>query len=689
MKIMTSPLPSWGEIFGGKTETEEYWKDVIWTKRSGVSIRLIAEETRGVMNSQSVNILIPNFFCGQTERDFDIDGVHVIHYPVTKTLDPDWNIIKNDFKDTRVDIFLFVHYFGVFHDPNRAKIFCKQHKAILIEDAAHCLYPYQKIGRAGDFVIFSSHKLLPTPDGAIIVVNHEAGEKAADVASNITARIKQSPSNSAMLIWRAKKAIQRIIKINKPYKYYRGVHYYPNENRNKPGNLAKSDDICISGYSRRIVQGYSYERLKQIAYIRRENYDLLKCFLREIDSNIEPFIPDDCECPYLAVFSLLKVEKKEQVIKRIIDTGIPVMFWPELPLSIKGEPDSEIAKKLSKDLITLPVHQDINPCTLVNHMPVFASASNKHVSIEKIETEEKKRWDDLYNRIRVTNITQHWSYGDVKSRADGWNTERMIISQNGRDIGILQLLSKKLFGRCLVYRVNKGPIFIFDENNIDLELAVMKQLWKKLSHPSVFFYVPFSFMSAENFIKTVKCGWKNWDIYGFPTGIVDLDKSEDEIRKSLNSKWRNQLKTSEKYEHIIKTDAFRFPDMLKFYEKEQKDKEFKGVSTLMLKAMNEHEESPLRYFYVEDGDGKLMAYDIFYKHGQTSTYYIGWNSEKGRKQYLNNFLLYHAAILLKEEGVKTLDLGGIEYIHTEEVAKFKDGMMPTHFRQMGEFIKIG
>ena len=38
--------------------------------------------------------------------------------------------------------------------------------------------------------------------------------------------------------------------------------------------------------------------------------------------------------------------------------------------------------------------------------------------------------------------------------------------------------------------------------------------------------------------------------------------------------------------------------------------------------------------------------------------------------------------------VKKLDLGGIEYIHTESIAKFKDGMKPMHFRQIGEFVRI-
>ena len=97
---------------------------------------------------------------------------------------------------------------------------------------------------------------------------------------------------------------------------------------------------------------------------------------------------------------------------------------------------------------------------------------------------------------------------------------------------------------------------------------------------------------------------------------------------------------------------------------------------------------PLRFFYVKNKLGEVIAFDIFYRHEKAATYYIGWNNEEGRKACLNNLLLYHAAIELKKEGVEILDLGGIEYIHTESIAKFKDGMNPKHFRQMGEFVKI-
>jgi hypothetical protein len=43
-------------------------------------------------------------------------------------------------------------------------------RAWLIEDAVHALRPVRGIGASGDFVLYSPHKHLPIPDGAVLVV---------------------------------------------------------------------------------------------------------------------------------------------------------------------------------------------------------------------------------------------------------------------------------------------------------------------------------------------------------------------------------------------------------------------------------------------------------------------------------------------------------------------------------------
>lgn len=127
--------------------------------------------------------------------------------------------------------------------------------------------------------------------------------------------------------------------------------------------------------------------------------------------------------------------------------------------------------------------------------------------------------------------------------------------------------------------------------------------------------------------------------------------------------------------------------MLEIYQQDQESKRFDGVEDHLIRTMFTLEDVPVRVFYVTDESNNIMAFDIFYQHINTATYYIGWNSVEGRALCLNNLLLYTAAETFLQEGLSYLDLGGIEPIYTEKIAKFKDGMKPKKYRHMGEFLK--
>lgn len=93
-------------------------------------------------------------------------------------------------------------------------------------------------------------------------------------------------------------------------------------------------------------------------------------------------------------------------------------------------------------------------------------------------------------------------------------------------------------------------------------------------------------------------------------------------------------------------------------------------------------------FYIINDTDEIIAFDIFYSTDNFGLYFVGWNDEEGRKMYANNLLLYHAVCKFKARGARWLDLGGIDYIDTEENARFKDGMRPRHIRLAGEFIRF-
>ena len=685
--MLTSPLPSWRQIFFPKRCQEQgYWKNALWTTKSGVSIKLIIQAYSNVYKKRIVKIWIPDFFCAETEEEFKEKDVYIIRYPITEHMEPNWGIIKNKFSEIDLDIFLFVHYFGKYCDINPAWTYCNNRNAILIEDCAHVLYKYGKIGQKGDFVIFSPHKILPIPDGGIILHNDSKVKPISEIWNQLNILISSGKrfELSSVLKWKVKKIIQKLIKINKPINYEYKEHYLTK-------NYKPEKSIRISNYSYKVLQGYTYEDYKKIAFIRNINTQLTSYIISERT----PMIPIDSlnknECPFLCAFSLNNTLHNKDIINSIRKAGINILYWPSLSTQISNQPYSDIARQLSKQSLFISIHQDIRPDKIARAMSCeLSKKNNKQLSIDKIgnTNKDKSRWESVLKKAELSNITQDWQYGEAKQKAEKWKVNRYVIKSNNTDIGIVQILCKCFFGVTIACRINKGPIFINNEQFIENELYAVDLI--KKCYPFVpFFYVPYSPMHPNDFWKVTNMGWKNWNIFGFPSGVVDLTKDIDEIRASLNSKWRNQLKNAERFQYHILTDSHRFEEMCSLYENEQHEKKFTGVSKSLLKEMAVLQPSPLRFFYIENEEHQLVAFDIFYKHTNAATYYIGWNSEEGRKNYANNLLLYYAALSLKESGARRLDLGGIEYIYTESIAKFKDGMKPKHYRQMGEFYKIG
>ena len=678
-KISSALTPTWKQLFGihpGKNGG--YWKNVLWASRTSVSLRLIFESYQMVKGKKDVYLWLPEYFCGETIVDFMVDGLHLVNYPITDTFAPDWSAIKAI--DSPIDMFLHVHFFGEYIDINKAREFCNQKEAILIEDCAHALYDYGKLGKKGDFSLFSPHKLLPVLDGGIIKYN-DSNAVVAQIVELLATRLMGCERNFVgALGWKLKKAIQKLFKISRKAELHYASHILDRAPK-------RETQEKISTCSQQLINGYSYEDLKTVAYTRRENKCFVDAIIAEIAPDVIPLTTEQNECPLFAVYSLRQAACPEEVIKQIMDVGLSVSFWPSL-YSKAGKLSSDTLE-LSKNLIVIPVPQTLHLSKLAEKLPHDKKICPDGISVTRLEdtADDKRKWEDVLRKCRFTNVTQDWVYAIAKAKAQNWHINRYMIHKSGESIGAVQVLYKKIGMWKCVARVNRGPLYIAGMQSIDHEVAAIETIRKSDFKRSAFLYVPFSFMNPENFSYMVHQNWINWDRYGFPSGVVSLNKSKEDLLSSLDSKWRNQLKKALKYNLTVYTDDKRYEEMLSIYKQDQKSKGFSGVEDRLIRTMFRLKDTPLRTFYVVDKNDKLLAFDIFYQHINTATYYIGWNSVEGRSMCLNNLLLYTAAETFLSDGLSYLDLGGIAPIHTENIAKFKDGMKPEKYQHMGEFLK--
>ncbi len=173
------------------------------------------------------------------------------------------------------------------------------------------------------------------------------------------------------------------------------------------------------------------------------------------------------------------------------------------------------------------------------------------------------------------------------------------------------------------------------------------------------------------------------------SSFVDFSLSLEELRKNLNSKWRNQLKKSESYNIKIKigNESKSFEWLLSNYRELMKKNKFQGPSPKLYQYIFDNFKSNLLLFQAFK-DNTPIAGQMFFLHGNTSTYLVGYNSNSGRENYAHNFLIWNAISYLKKSNYKFLDLGGIDNLNTPGIAKFKNGVNGENFGLIGDWISI-
>jgi dTDP-4-amino-4,6-dideoxygalactose transaminase len=105
-----------------------------------------------------------------------LTGVSVGFYRMTRTLEIDMADLESKLKRPDVKVLVLIHYFG-FPDKNAmlAAELAGRRGILVLEDEAHAMYSDWVggcCGRWGDFCILSLHKMLPSRDGGLLVINH-------------------------------------------------------------------------------------------------------------------------------------------------------------------------------------------------------------------------------------------------------------------------------------------------------------------------------------------------------------------------------------------------------------------------------------------------------------------------------------------------------------------------------------
>lgn len=284
---------------------------------------------------------------------------------------------------------------------------------------------------------------------------------------------------------------------------------------------------------------------------------------------------------------------------------------------------------------------------------------------------DRKCWDELHLTAGGA-LQQDWAAGEALKGLGS----RILRAKLSDERGVLALaqFTVRRFGVLTVALCTRGPVWTRALSGA--EKAAAYRALKRAAPapwPRLMLFTPDE-TCAENIGVDRLCR----AMTGYATAVLDLTQDEDALRRAQKPKWRNRLVSSEKAGLSVvrggaKPSAYRW-----LVEQESAQRERRGYRSLppgFVEAFQAAKPKAANSVLTLRADigRQACAAMLFLVHGQAATYHLGWSNEEGRRHGAHNLLLWRAMCALKGDGVRSLDLGGLDTGAGAGLARFKIG----------------
>jgi lipid II:glycine glycyltransferase (peptidoglycan interpeptide bridge formation enzyme) len=328
------------------------------------------------------------------------------------------------------------------------------------------------------------------------------------------------------------------------------------------------------------------------------------------------------------------------------------------------------------------------------------SMSNPVWQVE-VDRTTPAEWSTMLELFDDANIYQTYAYGEV--RWGGKNLSHLVLKADGEVFGIAQLRIVRptplKFGMAYL---RWGPLCERRGKTLNPEVfAVMARalLDEYVRKRQLFLRVLPNAFAGSPRAEAIQCAFSSFtreELTGenaYRTFVLDLRPSLDELRSGLDKKWRNQLTRSEKNNLKVVagegTDEYRA--FCQMYSQMRERKAFETTVDAdefgrIQEALPESQR--MRILLCED-KGVPVAGLVASAIGNSAIYLLGATSDEG----LNSkgaYLLHWTLIRwLKECGVESYDLGGIDPEANHGVYHFKRGFSGADVYQINPLMESG
>ncbi|MDQ3927848.1 MAG: DegT/DnrJ/EryC1/StrS family aminotransferase, partial [Chloroflexota bacterium] len=307
-------------------------------------------------------VVVPAYHHGVEIETLLAAGVKPVFYPVGRK----WDVNLADVEaligpGTRA--LYIIHYAGFPGPAGQMRALADHYNLPLIEDCALSLLSSDgnsPLGSTGDVAFYSIYKMLPVPNGGLMVLNGDMAKRAAEVAPTVVPPFTSTLSHilSSLLQnvesrgGRAGRLVrQGVRRLGRRTVEKAGIERVTTGSDHfNPGDVG----LGMSGSSHNVLAA---QDMRRIVEVRRRNYHYLLRQLRDVAPPLMPRLGDGV-CP---LFYPMIVRDKELIGRKLEAVGIEAIdFWHYFHPSCdpKQFPD---AAWLREHVLEVPCHQDLTP----------------------------------------------------------------------------------------------------------------------------------------------------------------------------------------------------------------------------------------------------------------------------------------------------------------------------------------
>ena len=312
----------------------------------------------------------------------------------------------------------------------------------------------------------------------------------------------------------------------------------------------------------------------------------------------------------------------------------------------------------------------------------------------QIDDITQTQWQDCAGNFADYSIYQTWAYQQQRAQSEGLQLSRFIIKdgQQAVSMGHVRIMQVKPLFK--IGYLQWGPLVRRRDSGILCNaeaLRILREayLGKKTNVLRVVPNIVNDALGLEVSQMMQAAGFKHiQDVKPYRTISLPLEKSEEELRKNLDSRWRNKLNKAAKANLEIRygTNGEYFSAFASLYKQLSDRKNFNTLDLEVFensqKSLSEGEKMQLIAAYCEN---EPITVNINSCLGDTGIVLFAAGNQNAHNFGANNLTWWQSFILAKQAGMKFCDLGGVDPMNNPGVYDFKNKVGGKETFHIGTF----